>query len=93
MRPDPNKKRREKTCAPVRRRKKRQNEAVQHYVARSGRDMSHLTYYFVFGTFKIAVVLQQIYHRYHHGQTKDARFEPFGAVAEALFQLAAARRP
>ncbi len=69
------------------------NEAVQHYVARSGRDMSHLTYYFVFGTFKIAVVLQQIYHRYHHGQTKDARFEPFGAVAEALFQLAAARRP
>jgi aminoglycoside phosphotransferase (APT) family kinase protein len=69
------------------------NEAVGRYAERSGRDVNHLAYYFVFGTFKIAVVVQQIYHRYHRGQTKDARFEIFGAVAEALFQLAAARRP
>ena len=68
-------------------------EAVRRYAERGGRDVGRIGYYFVFGTFKVAVVLQQIYHRYHVGQTKDGRFEGFGAVAEALFNLAAARRP
>jgi hypothetical protein len=38
------------------------------------------------------VVLQQIYHRFHIGQTKDDRFAGFGPMAEALFNLAANRR-
>ncbi len=68
-------------------------EAVRRYAERSGRDVSRIGWYFVFGTFKVGVVLQQIFHRYHIGATKDERFAMFGTVAEALFQLAAARRP
>lgn len=68
-------------------------EAVRRYAERSGRDVSRIGWYFVFGTFKVGVVLQQIFHRYCIGTTKDERFAMFGTVAEALFQLAAARRP
>ena len=52
-----------------------------------------MSYYDVFGTFKMAVVLQQIYFRYHQGQTKDERFAGLGAGAAGLFELAASRRP
>ena len=60
---------------------------------RSGRDVSRLPYYVVFGTFKMGVVLQQIYFRFHRGQTQDQRFAGMGKLAEGLFQLAADRRP
>jgi aminoglycoside phosphotransferase (APT) family kinase protein len=59
--------------------------AVARYGARRGVDVGTVPYYYVFGLFKIAVVLQQIFHRYHLGQTKDRRFAIFDEVAEALF--------
>lgn len=65
--------------------------AVERYGARHGVDVSTVPYYYVFGLFKIGVVLQQIYHRYHVGQTKDARFANFDQVAEMLFALAQGR--
>jgi aminoglycoside phosphotransferase (APT) family kinase protein len=68
-------------------------EAVARYHEKTGRDVSTAPYYLVFGTFKMAVVLQQIYFRYARGQTKDARFAGLAPLAEGLFQLAAARRP
>ena len=66
-------------------------EAVARYGERRGVDVSRVPYYFAFGLFKMAVVLQQIYHRYHVGQTKDARFAPFEQVAEMLFLMAKSR--
>ncbi|HVO26945.1 MAG TPA: phosphotransferase family protein [Candidatus Margulisiibacteriota bacterium] len=60
-------------------------EAVQRYGQRRGIDISNVPYYYVFGIYKIAVVLQQIYHRYHLGQTKDQRFQFFEQGAEMLF--------
>jgi aminoglycoside phosphotransferase (APT) family kinase protein len=66
-------------------------EAVERYGARRGVDVSTVPYYYVFGLFKIGVVLQQIFHRYHVGQTKDARFAVFDQVAEMLFSLAQSR--
>jgi aminoglycoside phosphotransferase (APT) family kinase protein len=69
----------------------RQQAAVR-YAERSGRDVSKLAYYIVFGTFKMGVVLQQIYFRFHRGQTQDQRFAGMGKLAEGLFQLAADRR-
>ena len=68
-------------------------EAAKRYAERSGRDLSALPYYLVFGTFKMAVVLQQIYVRFHRGQTQDQRFAGMGEGARALFRLADARRP
>jgi aminoglycoside phosphotransferase (APT) family kinase protein len=34
-------------------------------------------WYMVFAYFKLAVILQQIYARWHKGQTKDQRFADF----------------
>lgn len=66
-------------------------EAVARYAARRALDAGAVPYYYVFGLFKMAVVLQQIFHRYHLGQTKDARFAQFDQVAELLFALAQSR--
>lgn len=66
-------------------------EAVDRYGKRRNVDVSNMPYYYVFGIFKIAVALQQIYYRYHVGQTKDERFQGFGQVAELLFWLAKQR--
>lgn len=67
-------------------------QAIDRYGERSGRDVSQAPYYVVFGTFKMGVVLQQIYFRFRCGQTRDERFASLGAAAQALFRLAAERR-
>ena len=56
-------------------------EVVERYAARSGRDVSGILFYYVFGLFKIAVIAQQIYYRYQQGLTQDERFAALiGAV-------------
>jgi aminoglycoside phosphotransferase (APT) family kinase protein len=67
-------------------------EALERYGTLSGRDLADIDWYVVFGTWKLGVVLQQIYIRWLRGQTEDARFEPLGEGARALFRLAALRR-
>lgn len=49
-------------------------ELAARYAEKTGRDVSNVLYYYVFGLFKTAVVLQQIYYRYKQGLTKDERF-------------------
>jgi hypothetical protein len=56
-------------------------------------DAAAPTWTVCFGTFEMAVVLQQVYVRYHRGQTSDPRFADLAVAAEGLFELAAARRP
>lgn len=41
-------------------------------------------FYEVFGLFRLAGILQQIYHRYRQGQTNDKRFAGFGQVVTHL---------
>jgi aminoglycoside phosphotransferase (APT) family kinase protein len=64
------------------------DEIVERYAARSGRDVSTLRFYETFATFKVAVVIQQIFYRYQRGQTDDARFASFGARVEYLARQA-----
>ena len=52
-------------------------EFIDYYAEKSGRDLSRMHWYMVFGYFKLAVILQQIYARWHKGQTKDERFANF----------------
>jgi aminoglycoside phosphotransferase (APT) family kinase protein len=66
--------------------------AIERYGQRSGRDLSEVTWYVVFGTWKLAVILQQIHIRWLRGQTQDPRFEPLGEGARTMLRLAAARR-
>jgi aminoglycoside phosphotransferase (APT) family kinase protein len=49
-------------------------EVVERYARASGRDVSNIVFYYVFGLYKIAVISQQIYARYKQGLTKDERF-------------------
>lgn len=49
-------------------------ELAARYAEATGRDISNIVFYFTFGLFKTAVVLQQIYYRYEQGLTTDARF-------------------
>ncbi len=66
------------------------DEAVQRYAAASGFDLSEIHWYHVFGVFKIAVVLQQIYIRFLRGQTQDQRFAALGERIDALSDKAIA---
>ncbi len=47
---------------------------AERYAEKSGRDLSGIVYFYVFGLFKNAVVMQQIYKRFTLGTTTDARF-------------------
>jgi aminoglycoside phosphotransferase (APT) family kinase protein len=47
---------------------------AERYLERSGRRADNLVFYYAFGLWKTAVVLQQIYYRWRKGNTTDARF-------------------
>ncbi len=49
-------------------------QLVQRYAQKTGRDLSDMAFYLAFARFKIAVIVQQIYYRYHQGLTHDERF-------------------
>ena len=59
------------------------------YAEASGCDTSNVLFYYVFGTFKIAVIAQQIYVRYVKGLTRDERFAGFDKFVAALGRIAA----
>ena len=49
----------------------------------------HIRYHEVLGLFKLAVILQQIYYRFHRGQTQDERFRTFDRRVRGLIRQAA----
>lgn len=61
-------------------------ELAHRYAEKTGRDVSNLVLYYAFGLFKTAVIVQQIYYRYHHGLTRDARFASLIEAARVLFR-------
>lgn len=62
-------------------------EVAEAYAERTGRAISNLGFYYVFGLFKLAVIAQQIYYRYKQGLTKDERFAPLIYVVATLGQM------
>jgi aminoglycoside phosphotransferase (APT) family kinase protein len=65
-------------------------QLVERYAARTGFDCAGIHYYEAFALFKVAVVVQQIYFRFHQGQTRDERFAEFGRRAVGLIETALA---
>ena len=61
-------------------------EFVDHYAQQTGCDVSHIAFYLAFARFKLAVIVQQIYFRYHQGLTKDARFATMPATIQMLLR-------
>lgn len=52
-------------------------EIVDYYGERTGLPTDNWRFYEVFGLFRLAVIAQQIYYRFHHGQTTNPAFEHF----------------
>jgi aminoglycoside phosphotransferase (APT) family kinase protein len=65
-------------------------ELIDRYQAHTGRDLSRIVFYETFARFKVAVVIQQIYFRYHRGQTHDERFRNFDELVKELAEEALA---
>jgi aminoglycoside phosphotransferase (APT) family kinase protein len=65
-------------------------ELIRIYERRTGFDVSDLLWYYVLALYKGAVIIQQIYYRYHHGLTKDERFARLGDITKGLARRAAA---
>ncbi|QOY91393.1 phosphotransferase family protein [Paludibaculum fermentans] len=66
---------------------------IQAYAHSTGRDVSRLPWYEVFGIFKLAVIAQQIFFRWRQGQTADARFAHFDEMVRELGATAARLLP
>lgn len=65
------------------------SEVVEHYVERSGTDLPAPLFFFVYGTFKVAVIVQQIYSRWRQGHTQDPRFATLLELVHYLSGLGA----
>ncbi|WP_063043855.1 phosphotransferase family protein [Nocardia pseudovaccinii] len=62
------------------------DEVVEYYCRRIGigLDDHEWAFYEVFGLFRLAVICQQIYYRYHHKQTTNPAFRFFGIAVVLL---------
>ncbi len=59
-------------------------QILDFYQQKTGVDTSDFTFYEVYGYWRNAVILQQIYYRYFHKQTQDQRFKFFGVAVQHL---------
>ncbi len=62
----------------------RREELLDYYSEKTAADVSSFDFYSVYGYFRNAVIIQQIYYRYYHGQTSDQRFASFGLAVKIL---------
>ncbi|MGW1964762.1 phosphotransferase family protein [Streptomyces sp. NPDC001935] len=61
-------------------------EIVERYAARSGRDVSTVSWYTAFAWFKLAVILEGIHYRYTKGQTVGAGFDRIGELVPVFIE-------
>jgi aminoglycoside phosphotransferase (APT) family kinase protein len=66
------------------------SEVLESYTRATGRALPDFLFYRVFGLFRLAVIVQQIYYRYFHGETGDPRFGSLGPLGRVLIAEAAA---
>jgi aminoglycoside phosphotransferase (APT) family kinase protein len=67
------------------------DEVVRRYAQRSGRDVSEIDYYYAFGTWKLACILEGVYARYTAGAYGDEQAEAargFGELVVSLGEVA-----
>jgi aminoglycoside phosphotransferase (APT) family kinase protein len=62
-------------------------EMLEYYATSRECDIPDAVFYYAYGLLKIAVIVQQIYHRYRQGLTRDARFAGLGSLVAACGML------
>jgi aminoglycoside phosphotransferase (APT) family kinase protein len=60
------------------------DEVVAYYGEKTGFKVDNFDFYTIYGLFRLAAILQQIYYRFYHGQTKNPAFAPFGQMVNYL---------
>lgn len=63
-------------------------EIVEYYAQQAGIDIPNFDFYYSYGLFRLAGIVQQIYYRFYHGQTKDKRFANFVQLNALLEHVA-----
>lgn len=63
-------------------------ELATRYAEATGREPGDLTFYVVYGLFKLGGIVQQIYYRYDRGHTKDPRFAELNQLVGLLGEVA-----
>jgi aminoglycoside phosphotransferase (APT) family kinase protein len=63
-------------------------QVVERYAEQTGRPVPSAIYYWCFGLFKIAVIVQQIYARFVRGHTRDQRFSTLNEMVAVLAEQA-----
>jgi aminoglycoside phosphotransferase (APT) family kinase protein len=64
----------------------KRHELVAYYCDRMGLSADNWLFYEVFGYFRLAVIIQQIYYRFHSGQTHNQAFAGFATFVAYLDQ-------
>jgi aminoglycoside phosphotransferase (APT) family kinase protein len=59
-------------------------DVVARYADKTGRKVDNWVFYQVYGLFRLAVIAQQIYFRYHHKQTRNPAFKHFWIFSHYL---------
>lgn len=62
-------------------------EFVDYYAGRAGIEIENFDFYYTYGLFRLAGIVQQIYYRFFHGQTQDKRFAQFIQMNKLLEQM------
>ncbi|MBH3312300.1 phosphotransferase family protein [Pseudomonas mosselii] len=60
---------------------------VDYYAERAGIRIDNFDFYYCYGLFRLAGIVQQIYYRFFHGQTQDKRFAQFIHMNRLLEQM------
>lgn len=60
------------------------DEVVTYYLEKTGLEIDNWTFYEVFGLFRLASIVQQIYYRYYHKQTTNPAFKNFWIIVHVL---------
>jgi aminoglycoside phosphotransferase (APT) family kinase protein len=63
-------------------------QIVDHYATRTGLTIDNWTFYEVYGLFRLAVIIQQIWYRYRRGETTNPAFANFGIGVNILMDRA-----
>ena len=53
------------------------DEVVRYYAEKTEIEIDTFDFYRIYGLFRLVVIMQQIYYRYYHHQTRNKRFGRF----------------
>jgi aminoglycoside phosphotransferase (APT) family kinase protein len=62
----------------------KRQEVVEYYCGKMGFKPENFVLYEVYGLFRLAVIAQQIYYRYHHRQTRNSAFKRFWIITHVI---------